>query len=65
MTLEDVAKLFHFITFIPKFHILASSGKRGGSLTIFVYILAILEDFLTEKEKYEKMKKLCLVNAFF
>ena len=27
MTLEDVAKLFYFMTFIPKFHILAQRSK--------------------------------------
>ena len=51
MTLEDVAKLFYFMTFIPKCHILATRCKKCGIFTILGNILAILEDFLTELEK--------------
>jgi hypothetical protein len=58
MTFEDMVKLFYFITFIPKFHILATRGEKSCILTIFSPILAILEDFLTEKEK----DKLSLAN---
>ena len=62
--LEDVGKLFYFMTFIPKFHILATRGKKSGILTIFGPILAILEDFLTEKEKMHKTKKLYHVDTY-
>ncbi len=37
--------------FIPKFHILSPKEKKSENFNIFVHILAILEDFLTEKEK--------------
>ena len=57
MTLEDVAKPLYFMAFLPKFHILATRGKKSGILTIFVYVSAILEDFLTEKEKNVKNEK--------
>ena len=53
MTLEDVAKLFYFFTFIPKFHILAPRSKKSENVTIFGHISGILEDFLTEKQKKE------------
>ena len=53
MTLEDMAKLFYFLTFIPKFHILAPRSKKSENVTIFGHISGILEDFLTEKEKNE------------
>ena len=50
MTLEDVAKLFYIMNFIPKFHILGTRGKQIVIFTIFGHISAVLEDFLTEKE---------------
>ena len=50
ITLEGVAKLFYFMAFIPKCHILATRGKFYH----FGHISAILEDFLTEKEKMNK-----------
>ena len=53
LVLEDVAKLFYFMTFIPKLHILATKGKKSWILMIFVHILAILKDFHTEMEKNE------------
>ena len=65
LVLEDMVKLFYFMTLIPKFHILATRGKQKLILTIFVHVLAILEDFLTEMEKMNKTKKLRLVNTFF
>ena len=40
MTLEDLAKLFYFMTFISKFHILASRGQTSEILTIFGHISA-------------------------
>ena len=49
MTLEDVTKLFYFMTFIPKSHILA---KKVDFLH-FLHISAILKVFLTKKEKNE------------
>ena len=49
--LAVMAKLFYFMTFLPKFHILAPRNKKSGDFTIFEHILAILEVFLTEKEK--------------
>ena len=55
---EDVGKLFYFMTFIPKLHILATRGQNSGILTIFGHISAILEDFLTEKKKMNETKKL-------
>jgi hypothetical protein len=51
MTLEDLAKLFLFHDFFPKFHILDTMGKESGILTILEPVSAILEDYLTEKEK--------------
>ena len=51
VTLEEVAKLFYFMTFIPKCHILATRGQNSGILTIFWHISAVFEDFLTELEK--------------
>ena len=38
------------LTTTPKFHILATRGEKSCILTIFGRILAILEDFLTEKK---------------
>merc|ERR1712082_335535 len=34
-TFEDMVKLFYFMTFIPKLHILAIRGKKSGFFTIF------------------------------
>ena len=48
MTLEDMANIIYFITFIPKFHILATRGQKSWILKIFGHISATLEDFLTE-----------------
>ena len=53
LVLEDVGKLFYFMIFIPKLHILATRGPKSGFLPFFWHILAILEDFLTEMEKSE------------
>ena len=53
LVLEDVAKLFHFMTFIPKLHILDTKGKKSWIFMIFVHISAILKDFHTEIEKNE------------
>ena len=58
MTLEDVAKLLYFFTFIPKFHILAPRTKKSENVKIFGHISGILEDFLTEKNKLNETKKL-------
>ena len=63
--LEGMAKLFYFMTFIHDFHILATRCQKRLILTIFVHISAFLEDFLTELEKMNKMKKLGLVDTFF
>ena len=41
------------MTFITKFHILATKVKKSGIFTIFVHVSVILEDFLTEMEKSE------------
>ena len=49
---------FYFMSFIPKCHLLATKGKKCRILTFFGHILAILEVFLTELEKMNKMKKL-------
>ena len=51
LVLEDVRKLFYFMTIIPKLHILATRGKKMFFFTIFGHISSILEDFLTEMEK--------------
>ncbi len=51
MTFEDIVKLFYFMSFFPKLHILATRVKKSGFFTIFGHISAILEDFLTEMEK--------------
>ena len=48
---EDVANFFYFMTFIPKFHILATRGKKSWILTILVHVSCILEDLLTEMKK--------------
>ena len=53
LVIEDVGKLFYFMNFIPKLHILATRGKKSGIFTIFEHISAILEDLLTEMEKNE------------
>ena len=58
VTLEDMKKLFYFITFIPKCHILVIRCKKCGILTIFGHVLAILKDFLSELERKNKTKKL-------
>ena len=55
LVLEDAARLIYFMTFIPKFHVLASRGKKSGNLNIFLHVLAILEDFLTEKQASGKV----------
>ena len=34
MTLEDVAKLLYFFTFIPKFHIMAPRPKKSENVKI-------------------------------
>ena len=47
----NASKFKKKLTFIPKIHILATRGEKRYILTIFGRILAILEDFLTEKEK--------------
>ena len=51
MTFEDMVKLFYFMTFIPKSHILAI-------FLFFLHVSALLKVFLTELEKMNKMKKL-------
>merc|ERR1712082_146741 len=35
MTFEDMVKLFYFMTFIPKLHILATRSQKSGFITIF------------------------------
>ena len=45
-------KTFYFRTFILKFRILATRGKKSEMLTIFGHILAILVDFLTKLENW-------------
>merc|ERR1712082_209548 len=40
MTFEDMVKLFYFMTFIPKLHILATRGQKSGFFTIFGTLLA-------------------------
>ena len=52
------------MNFIPKLHILATRGQKSEILTIFGHISAILEDFLTEMEKTQKMKKVRLVDTY-
>jgi len=64
MILEDVAKLFYFMTFIPKFHILAPRSKKSRNFIIFGQISAILEDFLTEKETSSAQLKIGLGKVF-
>ena len=65
MTFENMAKHCYFITFILKIHILAPGGKKTEIFTIFGHISAILEDFLTELEKMNETKKICLVDILF
>ena len=65
LVLEDVATLFYFMTFIPKFNIFATRVKKSSILMIFVHISDILKDFLTEMKKINKTKKLRLVDTFF
>merc|ERR1712082_302478 len=64
MTFEDMVKLFLFITFIAKFNILATRGKKSCFFYHFWHISAILDDFLTRKEKINKMKKLRIVDTY-
>jgi hypothetical protein len=48
---KNMAKLFYILTLFPKLHIFATRCQKSGILTIFGPILAILEDFLTEKAR--------------
>ena len=62
MTFEDVAKLFYFMTFISKFHILSTRGKKSG---FFLPILYTFWPFWrTEKEKNIKWKS-CILFILF
>ena len=54
MTFEDMVKLFYFMTFIPRLHILSTRGQKNVFFSIFLTrFFAILKVFLTEKEKNE------------
>ena len=55
--LQNIKKL----TFIPKFHILATKGEKSCISTVFGRISTILEDFLIEKEKI--MQKVKVVSC--
>ena len=57
MTLEDMAKLFYFMTFIPKLHILATRGKK-------VDFLPFWRTSWLKWKKMNKTKKLHLFDAF-
>ena len=48
---------FKKLTLFPKLHILATRGEKSSIFTIFGRILAILENFLTEKEKITQKVK--------
>ena len=41
MTIEDMVKLFYFMTFIPKLHILATRGQKSGFFTIFGQLVGL------------------------
>ena len=56
LVLVDVANLFHFMTFILNFDILATRGQKSWILMIFVHISAIVKDFLTEMEEKKNEK---------
>ena len=60
MTLKNMAIFFYFMTFNIKFHILAKTVDF-----YHFYVLAILEDILTEKEKNEKYEKVAPCQCFF
>ena len=64
MTFEDMVKLFYFMTFIPKLHILAARGKKSGFFTIFGTFRPFWRTSLPERKKNYKMKKLRLVDTF-
>ena len=53
LVLEDVGKLFYFVTFISKLHIFAILGQNSEIFTIFGHISAILENFFNGIEKSE------------
>ena len=59
---QEMLQNFKRLTFIPKFHSLTTRCEKSCILTILGPILAILEDFLTEKEKIRQKGKSCVLS---
>merc|ERR1712082_306100 len=54
MTFVDMVKLFYFMTFIPKLHILAPRGKKSGFFTIFGIFRPFWGTSFPKKKKKKK-----------
>merc|ERR1712082_106542 len=64
MTFEDMVKLFYFMSFIPKLHILATRGTKSGFFTISGAFRPFWRTSLLKWKKNNKMKKLRLVDTY-
>ena len=64
LVIEDVGKLFYFMKFIPKLHILATRGKKSEMLTIFDTFWSFWRTSLLKWKKVNEMKKVRLVDTY-